>query len=127
MKVRVDNSYCEASQSLDASTIQANKETGIIFQCNNIKGSIITVENKNWLQIAEIEAFRYTTNSRALKEDYDYSVDFKNQKHEERIFFAEKEYVESNALNISTTATPVSQVVNPMPKDDKNMKMQRKF
>ena len=59
MKVRVDNKYCEASHwSLDANTIETNKKTGIIFQCNNIKGSTITVENGNYhLQIAEIEAF----------------------------------------------------------------------
>ena len=62
MKIRVDNNYCEASQSLDANTIEANKETGIIFQCDNISGSIITVENGNsHLQIAEIEAFGRST------------------------------------------------------------------
>ena len=62
MAVRVDNNYCEASQSLDSNTIEANKETGIIFQCNNVSGSVITVENGNYhLQIAEIEAFEPST------------------------------------------------------------------
>ena len=47
MAVRIGNNYCGTSQSLDQDTIKANKETGIIFQCENFMGSTITVENEN--------------------------------------------------------------------------------
>ena len=62
MAVKIDNNYCQTDQSLDKETIKANKKTGIIFQCENLMGSKIIVENGNHhLQIAEIEAFTNLT------------------------------------------------------------------
>ena len=57
MKIKVDDTYCDPT-SRTASHVSQNKASGIIWNCDNLAGSTITIENGNThIHITEIEAF----------------------------------------------------------------------
>ena len=59
MTVTVGDNICVPAQNLSKSVVKANINSGLVWNCNDAKGSSIEVANQDWIQIVEIVAAGY--------------------------------------------------------------------